>query len=77
METRRKQRELINSNHSHMAMMAKTDQIVAAASGILNVSAHANAPQSGVPKQFRSRSTFLAQRCLQAKEGMFKQKELS
>jgi hypothetical protein len=63
-------------NHGHTAIMAKTDQIDAAARGILNVSAHADALQSGVPTQFRSRILFLAQQSLQTREGMFKQKEL-
>jgi len=61
----------IKSTHSHTAMMAKTEQIDAAARGILNVSAHADGLQDGVPTQFRSRILFLAQRCLQAREGMF------
>lgn len=67
----------IKSNHRHTAMMTKTEQIDAAVRGILNVSAHANALQGGVPAQFRSRILFLGQLCLQASEGMFKQKELS
>jgi hypothetical protein len=72
-----KAEELMNSNRSHTAIMAKIDQIDAAAHGILNVFAPADRPQSGLPAQFRSRSIFLTQLCLQAKEGMFKQKELS
>ena len=56
--------------------MAKTDQIDAAARGILNVSAFADGLQSGVPTQFRSRISFLPQSSLQTREGMFKQKEL-
>jgi hypothetical protein len=77
LETRRKQRKLINSNQSHTAIMAKTEQIDATAHGILNVSARANTPQSGAPTQFRSRILFLAQRSLQTREGMFTQKESS
>ena len=44
-------RKPINSTHRHTAIVTKTDQIVAAASGILNVSAHVNVPLSEVPKQ--------------------------
>ena len=49
---------LINSTHGHTMIMAKTVQIDAAARGILKVSAHANALQSGVPTQFRPASMF-------------------
>src|ERR1035441_8467222 len=38
--------------------MAKTEQIGAAAHGILDVSAHANALESGVPTQLRLASIF-------------------
>jgi hypothetical protein len=67
----------IESTHGHTTIMAKTEQIDAAARGILNVSAHAGAWQSGVPTQFRSRGTNPARQRLQTSEGMFKQKELS
>ena len=64
--------QLIKSTHSHTAIMTKTEQIDAAARGILNVSAHANALQTGVTMQFRLRSIFLAQQSLQRSEGMFR-----
>jgi hypothetical protein len=67
----------IKSAHMHTAMMAKTDQNDAAVGGILNVSAHANALQSGLPAKFRSRILFLGQLYLQTSEGTFKQKELT
>jgi hypothetical protein len=51
--------QLIKSTHRHTAIMAKTDQIDAAARGILTVSTDARALQSGEPTQFRSRSIFL------------------
>jgi hypothetical protein len=57
--------------------MVKTDQIDAAARGILDVSANADALQSGAATQSRSRSLFLAQQSLQTREGIFAQKEPS
>jgi hypothetical protein len=69
--------QLIKSTHDHTAIMAKTEQIAEPTHGILHVSAHTNALQSGMPTQFRSRSIFPARQSLQASEGMLKQKELS
>jgi hypothetical protein len=72
----RKRRHIFILSHGHTAVMSKTEQIDATAHGILNTSAPAYALQTGAPVRFRSRILFLAQRSLQTREGMFKQRSL-
>jgi hypothetical protein len=54
--------------------VAKTEQIDVTDHGILEVPAPPNAPQTGVTKQFRLRSIFLAQQSLLRSERMFRKR---